>query len=499
MASRELDGGSSIESPRGARYRVATLPSLPPQCRAHAASSSGRARRLRHRLSAAPLALLLASVAIGTACKPEEFPGGRDSLRHPTPVEGGSASEATDSVVADSAGAGAKSRSRHAERVGPAAAVARARGLWVLAEGSERVLDDPARVPAMIDRAKRLGITDLFVQVYRGGRAFYPADPLVERAPTVGRFDVDPLALVLRDAHAAGMRVHAWVNVLSLATRPDAKLIADLGRDAIHVDRRGRSLLDYPDFDLPQPDRQFYRLGTPGLFLDPAVPAVRERIVFTFRDLVTRYPALDGVHLDYIRHPDVLPFIPGSRFGVGLEFGYGAVSRARYRAETRRPDPIEGAEPGVVRDSESWDAWRRAQVTALVEEIGAAIRAARPGILLSAAVIPYVERCYLSLAQDWPQWLESGALDRAIPMVYTTDDRILRYQLEGYGGLSGSDRIWPGLGVWLFAAEPARALAQLERLRSVGFTGEVLFSDDAIAQAPALLEALAVSSPAAVP
>jgi uncharacterized lipoprotein YddW (UPF0748 family) len=370
-----------------------------------------------------------------------------------------------------------------------------ARGLWVLAEGSVRVLDDPARIAPLLARAKRLGVSDLFVQVYRGGRAFYAADPAFERGPSVGRFEVDPLALLIDEAHAANIRVHAWVNVLSLSTRRDAKLLADLGPEAIHVDRLGRSLLDYPDFDLPEPDRRFYRMGTPGLYLDPAVPSVRARLLATFRDLLTRHPDLDGLHLDYIRHPDLLPFIPGSRFGVGLEFGYGASSRARYRQETGRPDPIEGAPAGVVRDSETWDAWRREQVTTLVAEIARAARALKPGIQVSAAVIPYVERCYLTLAQDWPRWLASGAIDQAIPMVYTVDDQLLRYQLEGYTGLTGSERIWPGLGVWLFEANPARAVAQIAALRNEGFRGEVLFSDDAIAGAPALLEALAVPAP----
>lgn len=436
--------------------------------------------------------LALAIVLLGTACKPEEFPGARERLRGRAENGATSGSSAVDPADSEGKPDGAASAPTAPTASADPPAAPPVRGLWVLAEGSVRVLDDPTRVAPLMARAERLGVTDLFVQVYRGGRAFYPAGEAVERAPTVARLAIDPLALLIGEAHARGMRVHGWVNVLSLSTRRDAKLIADLGREAIHVDRRGRSLLDYPDFDLPEPDRRFYRLGTPGLYLDPAVPSVRARLVETFRDLVTRYPELDGLHLDYIRHPDLLPFIPGSRFGVGLEFGYGETSRARYREETGRPDPIEGAPPGVVRDAEAWDAWRRSQVTTLVEEIGRAVRGVRPGVLMTAAVIPYIERCYLTLAQDWPLWLETGAIDRAIPMVYTLDDRLLRYQLEGYSGLSRADRIWPGLGVWLFASNPDQALGQLATLRRLGFPGEVLFSDDAIAGAPALLEALAI-------
>jgi uncharacterized lipoprotein YddW (UPF0748 family) len=356
-----------------------------------------------------------------------------------------------------------------------------------------RVLDDPTRIGALLDRAERLGASDLFVQVYRGGRAFYPAGPGIERAPSVDRLSaagVDPLGELLHAAHAKGMKVHAWVNVLSLSTRRDARMIEDLGPSAILVDRLGRSLLDYPELDIPTPDRRFYRMGTRGIYLDPAVPTVRERLLSTFRDLLVRYPTLDGLHLDYIRHPGVLPFSPGSRFGVGLEFGYGAQSRARYREETGRPDPIDGAPAGTVRSASAWDAWRRQQVTTLVEEIAAASREVLPGVVLSAAVIPYVDRAYLSLCQDWRAWLESGAIDLAIPMVYTLDDRLLRYQLETFSGWAQRDQIWPGIGVWLFDDRPDRAAAQLGQLQALHFRGEVLFSDDALSTSPGLVERL---------
>lgn len=370
-----------------------------------------------------------------------------------------------------------------------------ARGLWILAEGSYRVLDDASRIAPLLERADRLGATDLFVQVYRGGRAFYPGPAFVERWPGAQPAGPDVLGQLLEAAHDRGLRVHAWVNVLSLSMRRDAKLIQDLGPSAILVDRLGRSLLDYPDFDLPEPDRRFYRMGTRGLYLDPASPAVRERLVATFRDLVVRYPGLDGLHLDYIRHPGVLPFSPGSRFGVGLDFGYGAQTRALYRAETGNADPIEGAEPGLVRHATEWDRWQRRQVTTLVEEIARQTRAARPGLVISAAVIPYVDRAYLSLAQDWRAWLESGALDLAMPMVYTLDDRLLRYQLETFAGWAQADRIWPGLGIWLFDDDPSRAVIQLELLRQGGFPGEMLFSDDALSESERLLEALAARAP----
>ena len=429
--------------------------------------------------------------ALLLACAPDDFEGDG----HGVFEDDGRGVETRPSAAAQTGDrdhgkpASAEVAAKPALRPAPAA-----RGLWILAEGGVRVLDDPARIADVLDRAERLGASDLFVQVYRGGRAFYPAGPGIERAPGVDALadaGIDVLADLLRAAAARSLRVHAWVNVLSLSTRVDATMIGDLGAAAILVDRKGRSLLDYPDLELPEPDRSFYRMGTRGVYLDPAVPAVRDRLISTFRDLIERYPELDGLHLDYIRHPGVLPFSPGSRFGVGLEFGYGAETRARYRAETGRPDPIEGAPPGTVRSAAAWDEWRRHQVTTLVDEIAAACRARAPQLTISAAVIPYVDRAYLSLAQDWRRWLETGAIDLAIPMVYTLDDRLLRYQLETFAGWDQKERIWPGIGVWLFDSDPQRAAAQIERLRSLEFPGEVLFSDDALAGSPALVDALA--------
>src|SRR5262245_3529869 len=49
------------------------------------------------------------------------------------------------------------------------------RALWVLAEGSQRVLESPEKTEAMLATARRLGTTDLFVQVLRRGQSWYAA------------------------------------------------------------------------------------------------------------------------------------------------------------------------------------------------------------------------------------------------------------------------------------------------------------------------------------
>ncbi len=369
----------------------------------------------------------------------------------------------------------------------------RPRGLWVLAEGSQRVLEHPERIAPMLADAGRLGATDLFVQVYRGGRAWFDssradASPYRAVAEETG---LDLLSEIITGAHAAGMRVHAWVNVLSLAANRNAPLLAELGPGAALEDRWGRSILDYPGLDVPEPDRTYYRMGTPAVWIDPAAPGVALALSETFAELAARYPDLDGLHLDYIRYPDVLPFVPGSRFGVGLDFGYGKATRERFRAETGLEAPFGDS----LRNANRWDAWRRESVTSLVRNIRDAARAARGPenartLQMSAAVWTYADRGYLSQGQDWRRWLEEDLLDFAVPMTYTLDDRILRYHAESFAGSPLADRIWMGLGTWLFEKNPARALEQIAIARKAGAAGDALFSYDSIAAAPALREAL---------
>jgi uncharacterized lipoprotein YddW (UPF0748 family) len=109
-------------------------------------------------------------------------------------------------------------------------------------------------------------------------------------------------------------------------------------------------LLDYPDLEVPPPDGAYYRMGTPALWLDPAAPGLLERLSASFGELAARYPELDGLHLDFIRFPDVLPFAPGSRFGVGLDFGHAEATLARFRAQT-------GLEPPSATSRANADAW----------------------------------------------------------------------------------------------------------------------------------------------
>jgi len=354
------------------------------------------------------------------------------------------------------------------------------------------VLENRPRLEILLEDARALGVTDLFVQVYRGGRAWFDSS-LADAEPYDSTWRAgegaatDALSSLIERAHAQGLRVHAWVNVLSLASNSNAPILRDLGPAAAAVDQKGRSILDYPRFEVPEPDRRYYRMGTPALWLDPAASGVSDRLAATFAELVERYPSLDGLHLDYIRYPDALPFSPSTRFGVGLSFGFGAESRGRFEAETGLRAPFGSS----LVNGDRWDDWRRSQLTQLVRRIAEAARSVRSGVTVSAAVLADVERGYLVDFQDWVGWLDEGLLDFAVPMLYTRDQRLLRYGVEELSGLAAERAIWIGLGSWLFSASPEQAVEQLRAVAGQQRLGSALFSWDSIRESPELRDALA--------
>ena len=117
------------------------------------------------------------------------------------------------------------------------------RGLWVLCEGSQRVLENRHRLELLLEDARGLGVTDLFVQVYRGGRAWFDSS-LADPAPYASTWRTDEdiardaFSVLIERAHAQGLRVHAWVNVLSLSSNADAPILRDLGPAAAAVDQK---------------------------------------------------------------------------------------------------------------------------------------------------------------------------------------------------------------------------------------------------------------------
>lgn len=356
------------------------------------------------------------------------------------------------------------------------------RGLWVL----RSTLGSAKGIQQMVETAKQAGFNTLLVQVRGRGDAYYdgridPRAAELEDEPA----NFDPLALTLTTAHAAGLKVHAWVNVdlVSSATQlPRARThVVARHPEWLMVPRSIANALRNVPADAPNYVGQIARAvraqgdTVEGLYLSPVAPASREYTASVINDIVSRY-AIDGVHFDYLRYPSE-------------QFDYSAATIAAFRADMlartsiAQRDKVDRlavanitAWPDAMPDE--WAQFRRDRLTQLAVSLRATALAARPGITVSAAVAPSADEARQGRLQDWREWARTGLLDAVAPMIYTADATEFATALSRLKMDAGTTPVWAGIGAYKLS--PARTNENVRAVRKAGVAGVLLFSYDSL-------------------
>jgi uncharacterized lipoprotein YddW (UPF0748 family) len=366
------------------------------------------------------------------------------------------------------------------------------RALWV----TRVSLTSPESIAGLVRSARASGFNTLLVQVRGRGDAYFSggveprADALVNQPA-----QFDPLATVIDQAHAEGLRVHAWVNVNLVASA------TELPAARSHVIYR------HPEWlMLPRPlAYELTRMGSrnpeflgrlsrwtrndndvEGLFLSSSLPDAADYTVGVIDDIVARY-AVDGVHLDYIRYP-------------GPDFDYNPavlrlfrddLSPALTRAELAQTNPLSVADLTALADRfpDRWAGFRRSRLNALLLRIRTSLKTRRPNALLSAAVFPDAADAATRRFQDWRFWVENRWLDVLCPMAYTPDAAVFASQIATAKELAGLQPVWAGIGAYRLS--PAQTVENIEAARRLGADGVILFSYDSLVHPPRGVDALA--------
>jgi uncharacterized lipoprotein YddW (UPF0748 family) len=362
------------------------------------------------------------------------------------------------------------------------ARVPEVRALWV----QRTSLTSPDQIARLVRDARVGGFNTLFVQVRGRGDAYFvqglePRPPQLAREPAT----FDPLAQTLTIAHAAGLRVHAWINVNLIASA------IMLPTDPGHVVHKHPEWLMLPRALAPElikrdPRDPSYvtRLAAwsrshsssiEGLYTSP-IPADAARYVeAVITDIVDRYP-LDGVHLDYVRYPTA-------------DFDYSAMAVAAFReavqadlapADRARLDARLAREPLIYTDTfpDRWQLYRRARLTDLVARIRLAVKNRRPQAMLTAAVKPDARDALEARLQDWQDWAARGLLDAICPMAYTPDLARFRLAVQGAARAAAPQALWAGIGA--YRLDSAETVSHIRAARAAGARGIALFSYDSL-------------------
>jgi len=354
------------------------------------------------------------------------------------------------------------------------------RGLWVV----RTALASPASVSEMVTAAGGAGVNTLLVQVRGRGDAYY-ASRHEPRAPALAGqpASFDPLAQVLREGHAAGLAVHAWVNVnlvadagwlpsdpRHLVNRHPEWLMVPLELSASIGDPRGaRFVRTLASWTRSQPG------GVEGLFLSPAPEGAADHLAGVVQDLVSRY-AVDGVHFDYLRYPGAsFDYSRAALRAFEHEAARGLSGQERAElARRQRANPLIWTQ----RFPQRWDAFRRDRMTALLQRLAGVVRRDRPKAVVSAAVFPEPQTAASVKFQDWPRWAAAGIVDVACPMTYAVDLATFRQQVDAARGAARGAPLWAGIGAYRLSADDAAR--QIREARALGVDGVLLFSYDSL-------------------
>ena len=168
------------------------------------------------------------------------------------------------------------------------------RALWV----RRASLDSEAAIRKMVASATTAGFNTLFVQAIDDG--------LPLRSPSI------PSAETISQAHAAGLRVHAWIDVARVAAPGELPFARN------HVVYQHPEWLMVPRaiaaellaIDTHSPDylgrlARWTRSNADridGLYISPVQPQAAAHLAEIVRDIVRQY-AVDGVYFDHVQYP----------------------------------------------------------------------------------------------------------------------------------------------------------------------------------------------------
>ena len=245
-----------------------------------------------------------------------------------------------------------------------------------------------ANIDKMVDDVCKMGYNTLFFQVRPAADAFYGSDIFPWSQYLTGMQGIapennfDPLEYAIEEAHKKGLELHAWINpyrVTAVATDKEKQTENSIA-------------YKYPELVVEYTDGKLY--------LNPGEPEAKRIVIDGALEIVRKYE-VDGIHIDDY-------FYPGSDFPDSETF-------TKY-----------GGKFADIAD------WRRENVTALVRELGNALKAENEKIIFSVSPCGIWAnkesnpdgsdtkgiQAYYDYYADTRLWVKEGLIDWIIPQIY---------------------------------------------------------------------------------
>jgi len=299
-------------------------------------------------------------------------------------------------------------------------------------------------------RMKEAGIDAIIPEIFNSYYAFYASKHLPVKEQWLER--------ILPIAKSVGLEVHAWMWTMIC----NIEEIYKEHPEWYMVNRNGDSCVDKPAYV----DK--YRFLCPSR--SEPLDFIAKRV-----DELSQYAQLDGVHLDFIRYPDViLAKSLQPKYGIiqdreypEYDYCYCDVCRKTFKDKTGL-DPMELKDPAA---NVEWRQYRYDTISNFVNNKLIPIARGHNKEITAAVFPPYN---WIYVRQQWPNW----NLDAVLPMLYHNFyyqgiEWIKEQTEKGTYSLRKDEPLYSGLMVSQFS--PAGLAKAVEAAISGGAKGVVLF------------------------
>uniref|UniRef100_UPI004027DDD4 glycoside hydrolase family 10 protein n=1 Tax=Candidatus Fimenecus sp. TaxID=3022888 RepID=UPI004027DDD4 len=348
--------------------------------------------------------------------------------------------------------------------------VVSARGVWHRPDdtGTEK---DVAGVCAFLDKLQRAGINLVFLETFYHGMAMYRSTlvPYYTKFQSYNYGEyADYMSCFVAEADKRGIEVHAWVEDFYIGIEenyftknlPEWLLVTDKGSTR----------------------------NTEGggfIFLDPANAEVKNYLVSFYDELLTTFPTVAGLNLDYIRYPVS---------DQGDDTGYTQAAITAFCRQHNIDGSFTATEfAAYVKKNGLYSAWvdfRAAQVTDFVRTVFLSVRTKHPDKLLSTAIFPEPSLSYNTKKQDFVKWIEKGYIDIVTPMAYYDNPDTLKSALAEMIADCDKCFCYAGLSATYHNLSNAAVTRQLEVCNETGMDGFVFFGAKSLVENDSYVELL---------
>lgn len=256
------------------------------------------------------------------------------------------------------------------------------RGVWFSYLDWQNMPTDEAGFKAAADQVmsdiQKNGMNAIFCHVHSHSDAYYPSSVLPTSKFLPGNGSFDALQYMIDSAHRHGLSFHAWFNPYRVT-----------GYQMKWSDVPAGSIV-----------KQWYASGSRNVllfngsyYLNPAQPEVRDLVVSSIREVLTKY-AIDGVQFDDYFYPDL-----GKDAATNFDY-------PEYQLSSGNASITE---------------WRKANVSALIAAVYQTVHAVRPSAVFGVSPVGPLRnlRSEKSYFVDIDTWMShTGYVDYVLPQIY---------------------------------------------------------------------------------